>query len=125
MKNFLKAILIPLCVVIINFTVFTLWGRRTIISDIIRMVAVFAGGWLIVKKDAGNLLHAALAGPFLIFVDHVLLMGGYALLFHFIDPARFGYQGLMAFGGVIVSYIMFLWIPLLIAFIGGIAAKHT
>jgi hypothetical protein len=125
MKNFLKAILIPLCVVIINSMVFTVWGGPTIIRNIIRMVAVFAGGWLIVKKDAGSPLHAALAGPFLIFVDHVLLMGGYVLLFHFIDPARFGYQGLMTFGGIIVSYVMLFWIPLLIAFIGGIVAKHT
>jgi hypothetical protein len=53
------------------------------------MGAVFAGGWLIIYKEAGNLLHAALSGPFLIFVDHVLLMGGYILLVHFIDPARF------------------------------------
>ena len=116
--------MIPLCIVVINFMLFTLWGGPTILRDIIRIGAVFAGGWLIVKEEDGNLLRAALAGPFLIFVDHVLLLGGYALLFHFIDPAKFGYQGLRAFGGVIVSYVMFFWIPLLIAFLGGIVGKH-
>ena len=124
MKQFLKAILIPLCLVIINFILSTLLDGPFIIRTVIRMGAVFAGGWLIIYKEAGNLLHAALSGPFLIFVDHVLLMGGYILLVHFIDPARFEYQGLKAYGGVIVSFLMFFWIPLLIAFLGGITAKH-
>jgi len=116
--------MIPLCIVVINFMLFTLWGGPTILRDIIRIGAVFAGGWLIVKEEDGNLLRAALAGPFLILVDHVLLAGGHALLFHLIDPAKFGYQGLRAFGGVMVSYVMFFWVSLLIAFLGGMVGKH-
>ena len=31
---------------------------------------------------------------------------------------------LMAFGGVLVSYIGFIWVDMIIGLLGGIAAKH-
>lgn len=125
MKSYLRALWMPLCVVVLNVIVFSLWNSPTILMDLIRIGAAFWGGWSIIKHNAGNLLSAALAGPLLLFVDHVLLRGGYFLLCHLFNPAKFEYQGLMAFGGVIVSYVMFFWIPLLIAYLGGLVARHS
>ena len=81
--------------------------------NIVRFCLFFLSGWLVISRKVGGLPAAALAGAILLFVDHVVVKGGKFLL-------EFEIQ---AFLGVLVSYVMFIWIALVIGFIGGFAAR--
>lgn len=124
MKKYFKTLIAPICIIVANYFLFSLWNGPTFIRTGIRLSVAFWSGRLIIKNHVTNMLGAALAGPLLLFVDHVILAGGYFLLFHLIDPARFEGQGLMALMGVAVSYSMFFWIPLGASYLGGLTARH-
>ncbi len=88
-----------------------------------RIAGVLAAGWLVVWNSIGRFLHAALAGAFLVFLDHVVLKGGYYLLVHFFSPESLPFSALRSFYGVLISYVMFVWIPIGIAMLGAVMAK--
>ena len=49
-----------------------------------------------------------MSGPFLVLIDHILLKGGYFIFAQIVNPSLVNNIGYLAFGGVIVSYIMFI-----------------
>lgn len=79
----------------------------------VRAILVLACGWLVVSRKVGGLLAAAYAGALVIFVDHVLIKG-FAFLLE---------RELQAFAGVLISYVMFIWVEMAVGLLGGFAAK--
>ncbi|MGE5174569.1 MAG: hypothetical protein ACM3MD_12155, partial [Betaproteobacteria bacterium] len=116
----------PIFLVIINFflvnTLFSLlpYNIGNIAYNIGRIAIVFYAGWLIVMKNVGGKWQSALAGVVIYFVDHVFVKGGIFLLNYLFKPEG---MGLAAFGGVIVSFVMFIPLSMIIGMIGGIVAQ--
>ncbi len=89
-----------------------------------RAVIAFLGGWLMVSSAHRSLWMAALAGPVVLLVDHVILKGGFFVLAHYFWPAAVEAQGLLAAGGVLVSFVMFLPLSVLSSWAGGFMAHR-
>ena len=89
-----------------------------------RAVVCFAGGWLIVSNAHASLWAAASIGPLVMFVDHVVLKGGFFVLAHYLWPTLVQGEGLTAAAGVAFSYVLFLPIVALCSFAGGFAARR-
>ncbi len=79
-------------------------GIGVYLFNILRISIIFMAGFLVLKRHVGGLWKAALSGSILLFVDHVILKGGLFLIGYLF---RWNDQGLLAFGGVLVSYTMF------------------
>lgn len=88
-----------------------------------RVIVTLLAGWLVIRNAIGGLRQAAVAGALLIFIDHVVLKGGYYLYVHFFAPDLLPFSALLSFGGVLISYVMFLWVPVGVAIVGALAAK--
>ncbi len=125
MKKFLAVMRRPIFFVIINFflvnTLFSLlpYDLGNIVYNLGRISLVFYAGWLVARKKVGGKWQSALAGVVTYFVDHVVIKGGIFLLNYLFKPEG---AGLAAFGGVVVSFIMFIPLSMLIGMIGGLVA---
>jgi hypothetical protein len=125
MKQYLNTIKIPIILAVAN--VFPGNLLYSLLPDSIglgvynlfRFGNVFFAGWLITKNNARGLWQAALSGPLLFLIDHVLLKGGYFIFAQILNPSSGDSNGFLAFGGVIVSYIMFIPLILFVGFLGG------
>jgi hypothetical protein len=136
----------PLLLVTLNFGLgFVLWGQLpgswgTACSLSIRLGSMIWAGYLVARTGQSGLWGAALAGALVMFMDHVLLKGGGFLLMHAVAPETIEsisheslerefdspmHAYLMAFGGVLVSYIMFLPFDMLLGFLGGLAGRTS
>ena len=82
-----------------------------ILLNIGRTALVLWAGWLVVTERIGGLWGAALAGALVLLVDHPIVGGGYFLLT----------GESQAFVGVLISYVMFVWVAMLVGWLGGIA----
>ena len=128
MKKYLAVMRRPIFFVIVNFflvnTLFSLlpYDIGNIVYNIGRISILFYGGWLIARKKIGGIWLSALAGTTLYFVDHVVVKGGVFLLNYLFKPAG---VGLAAFGGVVVSFIMFIPLSMLIGMAGGLFAARS
>jgi len=126
MKRFLVVIKRPVFLVIINFflvnTLLSLLPLHigNIAYNLGRISILFYAGWLVNRKKAGGIWQSALAGLVVYFVDHVLIKGGIFLLNYLFKPEGLG---LTAFGGVIVSFIMFIPLAMLIGAVGAFVAN--
>ncbi len=129
MKRFLAVLRRPIFLVVVNFflvnTLFSLLPHDTgnSVYNIGRVAIVFWAGWIIARRKIGGVWHSAAAGILIYFVDHVLIKGGIFLLNYFFKPDGLG---LSAFGGVLVSFILFTPLAMLIGALGGfIASRKT
>jgi hypothetical protein len=89
-----------------------------ILLNIARTGLVLWAGWLVVTERIGGLWGAALGGALVLLVDHPIVGGGYFLL----TGER------EAFVGVLISYVMFVWVTMLFGWLGGFAGAklaHT
>ncbi len=126
MKKYLAVLRRPIFLVIINFflvnTLFSLlpYSIGNIAYNIGRIAIVFYAGWLIVMKNVGGKWHSALAGVVIYFIDHVFVKGGIFLLNYLFKPEG---MGLAAFGGVVVSFVMFIPLSMIVGMIGGMVAQ--
>jgi hypothetical protein len=126
MKRYLAVIRRPIFFVVINFflvnTLFSLlpFSIGNIVYNIGRIAIIFYAGWFIIKRKVGGIWQSALAGTLIYFIDHVVLKGGIFLLNYLFKPAGLG---LAAFGGVLVSFIMFVPLAILIGAMGGLVAR--
>ena len=77
-----------------------------------------------VSSARKSLWMAASVGPVVMVVDHVILKGGYFVLAHYFWPQTVEGEGLMAAGGVLVSFVMFLPLDMLCSWAGGFAARR-
>jgi hypothetical protein len=118
-KNFLKTIRVPVAIVILNGLVgLTIGGLLPqtlgdIIFNAVRIGAWCYAGWLVVAIGGRGIWKASLAGLVLFFIDHPVMTGG---AFAFTTEW-------MALGGVLVSFLMFLFVPMSFAALGGLVAK--
>lgn len=83
--------------------------------NLVRAAIYGCGGWLLVRAGFDSLWWAATAGFVLNFVDHPIAKGGLFLA----DGER------MAFYGVMLSFVMFVAIPMLVSVIGGYFAGRA
>jgi len=83
------------------------------------------GGWYLVAKTKSKRWHAALVGLVVLTIDHVILKGGYFLAAQAFSPESVENKGLLAFGGVIISFVMFAPVAALISFCGGLLGRYT
>ena len=92
-------------------------GRSTVFEDIlfnaIRLVAWGYAGYLLTFVGGYSIWKAALAGAILLFIDHPIIKGG-----GFLIEKEF-----MAFSGVIVSYLMFIWLSIAASALGAFVGK--
>ena len=84
-----------------------------IIFNAVRTALVFWAGWHVIATLTGGLWGAALAGALVLLVDHPIVTGAYFLVSG--EP--------MAFGGVLISFFMFVWVAMLIGWLGGLACS--
>lgn len=121
-KKFMAVMLRPALYILVNFflvnSLFALlpYSLGDFLYNLGRFCIVFYAGWLAVRKGRGTIWHAALAGVFMYFIDHVLLKGGVFLLNHLLKPEG---PGLAAFIGVVVSFIMFTPVAMSVGALGG------
>ncbi len=126
MKKYLAVLRRPLFFVVLNFflvnTLFSLLpvSMGNIAYNIGRASIIFYAGWLVRSKKIGGIWQAALAGVVVYFADHVVIKGGLFLLNYLFKPEG---MGLSAFGGVVVSFIIFIPLSMLFGMLGGIAAQ--
>jgi hypothetical protein len=111
---------------IINFIVanfiftFLPFNLGNILFNVGRLIIIVYAGWLVIENNVGGLWKAALTGPVVYCVDHIIMKGGMFLVMYLFNPKG---QGLLAFAGVLVSYIMFLPLVLIIGLLGGLYAR--
>jgi hypothetical protein len=111
---------------IINFFVANLllsflpFNIGSILFNVGRVIITFYAGWLVIENNVGGLWKAAATGPVVYCIDHIILKGGMFLIMYLVDPKG---QGLLAFSGVLASYVMFLPIILTVGLLGGLLAK--
>ena len=86
---------------------------NTILFNSIRVLLALWAGWLVLAERVGSLWGAALGGALVLFVDHPVVSGGLFLL-----SGEFG-----AFLGVLISFVMFVWVAMLFGGFGGLASR--
>ena len=127
MKKHLEAIRGPIFFIIINFflvnSLFSLLPDKVgdVVYNIGRIVIIFYAGWLVVRRNIGGTWQSSLAGASIYFIDHVVLKGGMFLVNWLIKPQGLG---LTAFSGVLISFVLFVPLAMIIAALGGVAARR-
>ncbi len=125
-KIFFDTMKRPLFFVVVNFFLvntllaFLPYNLGNISYNIIRVAIIFYAGWLVVRKNLGGIWHSALAGILVYFTDHVVLKGGIFILNYIFKPEGLG---LVAFSGVVVSFVLFIPLAMAIGALGGLAAR--
>lgn len=89
-----------------------------------RVAIALVGGWFMVSAARKSLWMAAAVGPLVLVVDHVILKGGHFVLAHHLWPQALEGQALLAAGGVLISFLMFVPIAVLCSWAGGFAARR-
>jgi hypothetical protein len=118
-KNFLKTIRVPVAIVILNGLVGLTIGELLpqtlgdIIFNAVRIGAWCYAGWLVVAIGDRGIWKASFAGLVLFFIDHPIMKGSIFAL-----TAEW-----MALVGVLASFLMFVFVPMLVAALGGLVAK--
>lgn len=119
MKKYLNTIRLPIILAIINrIAGFYLYIHLPGISgdvafNIVRLGVFAYAGWLMTAVGDYGIWKAALAGFLLLFLDHVIIKGG-----SFLSEGQW-----QAFGGVVISFFMFVLIAMVISGIGGYMGK--
>jgi hypothetical protein len=108
---------------VVNYAIAGTFGSD-IPFNVGRFVLCLIAGWVIVTQARGSLWVAALVGPFVLLIDHILLKGGYFVLAHFFWPHLVEGEGLMAAGGVAISFLMFAPVAATASWIGGLLGRR-
>jgi hypothetical protein len=80
---------------------------------VVRVAIVAAAGYLVTRRGKFGLGYAALAGALVMLADHVLVKGT-----AFVLDGELG-----AAFGVLVSFVMFVWVAALIGVVGGVVGR--
>ena len=126
MKDYLYSLKIPITLIVANFLIANFYyvllpakyGEPLFNAG--RIVIMIFTGWFVITKGIGNLWRAALSGPTLYIIDHLVLRGGISLAAYLFNTDG---PGLMAFGRVLVTFVIFTPLTMLLGFIGGILGK--
>ena len=126
MKAYLYSLKVPITLIVVNFLIANFYyvllpakyGEPLFNAG--RIVIMIFTGWFVITKGLGNLWRAALSGPTLYIIDHLVLRGGISLAAYLFNTDG---PGLMAFGRVLVTFVIFTPLTMLLGFIGGILGK--
>ena len=95
-----------------------------IIFNVFRCAIAIGGGWFLVVKAGASLRRATLAGVLVLTVDHIFLKGGWFLVEEIFHPSS-DHIGLLGFGGVLISFVLFLPVAALLGWFGGWVGRRT
>lgn len=113
--EYLHALRLPIGIVVANVTfglVFDeFWSEWAF--NAVRLAAVAFAGWTL-GRGGSSIWKSAAAGLLLFLLDHVVIKGGWFLL-----NLEWG-----AFGGVLISFAMYAFVPLAVAAIAGMVGKR-
>jgi hypothetical protein len=125
MRSFASALALPVLAAVLNYLVW--WALpipgSAVLSLVARLLIPAWAGWRVIGLKAGGLGFAAVAGAIPLFVDHVLMKGGYFLVASALAGGTQGHHLFLAFGGVCLSYVMFVAIPVAAALCGALVAQ--
>lgn len=131
MALFLKIIAFPATLLALNYTLLRLlYSYLTapfgeILFNLVRLVLAAWAGWRVTRYAVAGLKTAAAAGAVLLFVDHVLIRGGSFVVAQLLVPEWVDNKGFQGFAGVLVSYVMFVWIPVAASTVGGLFGRRA
>jgi len=113
--GYLHALKLPIGIVVINVTagmVFDeLWPEPAF--NAVRFATVALAGWTLGRRGS-SILKSAAAGLLLFLLDHVVIKGSWFLL----------NLEWVAFGGVLISFAMYAFVPLAVAAVAGMLGKR-
>lgn len=134
MHAWLKAVRLPALIAAGSFfawplTTYVLPGViATAGFNVTRVSLMVWAGYVAVRVGGSRLLGAAAAGIAIMVVDHIVLKGGWFLI-EYARGQTFGDRGpnayLMAFGGVVVSFVMFTPVADIAGLCGGILGRKA
>lgn len=118
MKKYFKILLIPLLATVLNALLTPLYillprPGGDIVFNVIRVSLWIFAGWRLTSIGGFGIWVSALSGAILLFIDHTIYKGGRFLIRH----------EFLAFEGVIASYCMFCWVPVVFSAIGAAIGK--
>ncbi len=127
---FLKTIAFPAALTVLNYALQLLYGYfpspfGVILFNFVRLLLAAWAGSRVTSYAVGGLKAAAAAGAVLLFVDHVLIRGGFFVFAQLFAPEWVDNKGVQGFGGVLISYVMFVWIPVAVSTVGGLFGRRT
>jgi hypothetical protein len=130
MKLFLKTVALPGTLLVLNYALQFLYSFvpapfGVITFNLVRLLLAAWAGWRVTSRRIGGLTQAAAAGAVLLFVDHVIIRGGSFLVAQMVAPGWVDNKGFQGFGGVLVSYVMFVWIPVVFSIAGGVFGRRV
>lgn len=85
-----------------------------ILLNVIRGVLAFWAGWVVIARNISGLWGAAGGGAMVLFIDHPIITGTL-----FLASNEF-----LAFIGVLISFVMFVWVAMLFGVLGGVIGKR-
>jgi len=92
--------------------------------DLARIVLMVSAGWLVARRGSG-LRDAALAGVAVLLVDHPVLRGGIFLVLHVLGHSSGENEYLMAFWGVMFSFVLFSPLAAAFGLCGGLLERRS
>jgi hypothetical protein len=119
MKRYLLVLKFVLIVAALNSVVSHLLSSfvpetiNTVLFNLVRVSLFIWAGWLVVATRLGGLWGAALGGALVLVIDHPVVTGGF-----FLVSGEFS-----AFLGVLISFVMFVWVAMLLGLAGGLASR--
>jgi hypothetical protein len=113
--EYLRTLRLPIGIVVANVTVglvfHELWSEWAF--NAVRLAAIAFAGWTL-GRSGSSIWKSAAAGLLLFLLDHVVIKGGWFLL-------NLEWE---AFGGVLLSFAMYAFVPLAVAAIAGMVGKR-
>lgn len=119
MKRYLLALKVVLILAALNSVVSHLLSGfvpetiNTVILNLVRVALAIWAGWVVIDARLGGLWGAAVGGALVFVVDHPVVTGGF-----FMVSGEFS-----AFLGVLISFLMFVWVAMLLGLAGGLANR--
>jgi hypothetical protein len=115
LRAYLRALQLPIGItvanVVIGLSLPDLWSD--LVFNAVRASCAVWAGWILGRRGL-SLRKSSAAGLALHVLDHVVIRGGWLLL----------HLEWLAFGGVLISFAMYAFIPLALGALGGVAAKR-
>ena len=123
MKKTKVFLLVAVLAVANYYLVASVFGN--IVFNFTRIILAAWGGWYLVVKSNSKLYVSALVGVFVLVLDHVILKGGSFLIAQIYWPESVQNQGMLALGGVLVSFAMFAPVAALISLGAGFLGRRS